>query len=193
MPRSASLRRNLIARLSSLRNGSRSSRQRRLWSCRRSERLSTSRCRRGWCYTHLEPLSLLLSEHDFFHHLRLDGHTGEPVEPKPHVTVELVLCLQARAVSDEQKGTGGRSRTFLRTTTSADSIRMPQLPALSGEDPASAFAQNCGEMERRTESGLVGDHVPRNEDRVRRERLWSFVDVQERSEAVPGTVLRACE
>jgi hypothetical protein len=37
--------------------------------------------RRGGSSTYLQPLSFLLGEHRVFHHLSLDRHTGEALEP----------------------------------------------------------------------------------------------------------------
>lgn len=41
----------------------------------------------------------------------------------------------------------------------------------------------------RTEAGLVREHVSGHEYGVRRERLRTFVDIQERPEAMPSAVL----
>ena len=43
--------------------------------------------------------------------------------------------------------------------------------------------------ERRTEAGLVGEHVPRDKRRFGRERLRALVDIEEGPDAVAGAVL----
>ena len=78
-----------------------------------------------------------------------------------------------------------------RLTTSADSIRMPHLPALSAEESTSAasWRNEAQKGEERTEARLVGEHVSRDKRRIGGERLRALVDVEEGPDAVAGAVL----
>ena len=53
---------------------------------------------------HLEPLTLLLGQHDLLDHLRLYRYDSETLKTKPDVTVELALGLRGRQQSEMPVG-----------------------------------------------------------------------------------------
>ena len=90
-----------------------------------------------------------------------------------------------------QSSRESKKRTLIRLTASADSIRMPHLPGLSGEhETVSDATIKSRVIQERTEPRLVSDHMSGQENRIRREALRAFVNIQERAEPMPGAVLR---
>ena len=145
---------------------------------------------------YLEPLALLLGEHDLLNHLRLNRNRGETLETEPDVAVEVALRLENAAWSEAPQGDRTKTRfvrTLIRLTASADSIRMPHLPALSTRRRESDLGQDTlltRRLEELTKTGLIRDNVAGNKYRIGREALRTFVNVQERTESMPGAMLQ---
>lgn len=90
------------------------------------------------------------------------------------------------------KVNGGR--TLTRFTTSADSMRMPHLPALSVECSKTngrylILAAKRRNRNGRTEPRLIRQDVPWNEGYCGGEGMWAFVNCQERSNPMTRPVL----
>ena len=80
--------------------------------------------------------------------------------------------------------------TLTRLTTSVDSIRIPHLPTWSIKQEESDTSGDITGGEELTKAGLVNYHVAGDEDRVRREALRAFVNVQEGIESVSNVMLQ---